>query len=69
MVIDEDHSDLEEALLAYLSEPRNERVSVSLPRSAKRILEELARRKTLEPSTLARLWIMEGLRRAVLGTK
>ena len=44
MAIDEDHSDLEEALLAYLSEPRDARLSVPLPRTAKRMLEELARR-------------------------
>ena len=69
MAIDEDHSDLEEALLAYLSEPRDARLSVPLPRTAKRILEELARRKAVDSSTLARMWIMEELRREVLGTK
>ena len=66
MDIDEDHSDLEEALLAYLSEPRDARLNVPLPRTAKRILEELARRKAIDSSTLARIWIMEGLRREVL---
>jgi len=69
MAIDEDHSDLEEALLAYLSEPRDARLSVPLPRTAKRILEELARRKAVDSSTLARMWIMEELRREVLGTR
>lgn len=69
MAIDEDHSDLEEALLAYLSEPRDARLSVPLPRTAKRILEKLARRKAVDSSTLARIWIMEELRREVLGTK
>jgi hypothetical protein len=69
MAIDEDHSDLEEALLAYLSEPRDARLSVPLPRTAKRILEELARRKAVDSSTLARIWIMEGLRREVLGAR
>jgi hypothetical protein len=69
MVIDQDHSDLEAALPAYLSEPRDARLSVPLPRTAKRILEELARRKAVGSSTLARIWIMEGLRREVRGAK
>ena len=69
MAIDEDHSDLEEALLAYLSEPRDARLSVPLPRTAKRILKELARRKAVDSSTLARIWIVEELRREVLGTR
>ena len=69
MAIDKDHSDLEEALLAYLSEPRDARLSVPLPRTAKHILEELARRKAVDSSTLARMWIMAELRREVLGTR
>ena len=69
MAVDEDHSDLEEALLAYLSELRDARLSVPLPRTAKRILEKLARRKAVDSSTLARIWIMEELRREVLGTR
>jgi hypothetical protein len=69
LAIDEDHSDLEDALLSYLSEPRDARLRVALPRTAKRILEELARRKAVDSSTLARIWIMEGLRREVLGAR
>ena len=69
MAIDEDHSDLEETLLTYLSEPRDARLSVPLPRTAKRILEKLARRKAVDSSTLARMWIMAELRREVLGTR
>lgn len=38
MAMDEDDTDLEEALVSYLSEPRDVRVSIPLPRSAKRIL-------------------------------
>ncbi len=66
--IDEDYSDLEEALLAYLSEPHTARFTVRLPPTAKRILEELARRKAVDASTLARIWIMEQMRREILGT-
>ena len=66
--IDEDYSDLEEALLAYLSESNTARLTVRLPPTAKRILEELARRKAVDASTLARIWIMEQMRREILGT-
>lgn len=63
--IDQDHADLEEALLAYLSEPNDTQLSIRMPRTAKRLLEELAQRKAIDASTLARIWIIEGLRKEV----
>jgi hypothetical protein len=63
--VDEDHTDLEDALLAWLSEPYDTQLSIRLPRKAKRLLEELARRKAIDASTLARIWIIEGLRKEV----
>lgn len=69
LAIDEDHFDLEEALLAYLTEPSDARLNVRMPRTAKQILKELARRKAIDASTLVRIWIMKRLRKEVLGTQ
>lgn len=62
VTIDEDRSDLEELLRRYLQEPNEAQLNIRLPRSAKEMLKRLARRKTLDASTLARLWIIERLR-------
>ncbi len=66
--IDKDHSDLEEALIQYLSEPNNARLILQLPPTAKRVLEELARRKAVDASTLARIWVLDQMRKEILGT-
>jgi hypothetical protein len=65
VALDEDHSDLEELLQRYLLEPNDAQLNIHLPRSAKEVLKRLARRKTIEASTLARLWIIERLRREI----
>ena len=65
VAVDEDRSDLEELLQRYLSEPNDAQLNIHLPRSAKEVLKRLARRKTLEASTLARLWIIERLRQEI----
>lgn len=62
VALDEDRSDLEELLRRYLQEPNEAQLNIRLPRSAKEMLKRLARRKTLDASTLARLWIIERLR-------
>ncbi|MCX8103914.1 MAG: hypothetical protein N3E42_05735 [Candidatus Bipolaricaulota bacterium] len=59
---EEDLSDLDELLQRYLQEPNDAQLNIRLPRSAKEMLIKLARRKTLDASTLARLWIIERLR-------
>ncbi len=63
--IDEERADLEEALLTWLSEPDDAQLNIRLSRKAMRLLEELARRKETDASTLARIWIIEGLRKEV----
>lgn len=62
MVRDDDHADIEEMLKRYLSEPNNDQLNIRLPRSAKRMLARLANQKTIDASTLARIWIVERLR-------
>jgi hypothetical protein len=63
MVRDNDRDDLEVMLKKYLSEPNNDQLNIRLPRSAKRMLARLASQKTIDASTLARIWIVERLRR------
>jgi len=62
VAVEEDHSDLEELLQHYLSEPNDAQLNIRLPHSAKAMLKRIARQKTLDASTLARLWIVERLR-------
>ena len=63
MVPDADHSDLEPLLRQYLSQPNDTQLNIRLPRSAKRLLARIANQKTVDASTLARIWIVERLRR------
>ena len=63
MVRDSDHSDLDRLFTQYLSEPNNSQLNIRLPSSAKRLLSKIASQKTIDASTLARIWIVERLRR------
>ena len=65
VAVEEDNADLEELLQRYLLEPNDAQLNIHLPRSAKEVLKRLARRKALEASTLARLWIIERLRQEI----
>ena len=67
MVQDEDHSDLDAMLGKYLSEPNNAQLNIRLPRTAKQMLARIASQKTIDASTLARIWIVERLRRETGG--
>jgi hypothetical protein len=58
-----DHSDLEEMLLEYWKQPNTKQLNIRIPATAKRIIERLAKRKTVEVSTLVRMWVIEGMRR------
>ena len=61
--IDRDHSDLERMLAEYWGQPNTKQLNIRIPRTAKRLIEKLARRKTVEVSTLVRMWVVEGMRR------
>jgi hypothetical protein len=61
--IDRDHSDLERMLAEYWGQPNTQQLNIRIPRTAKRLIEKLARRKTVELSTLVRMWVVEGMRR------
>ena len=63
MEVDPDTSDLEAMLLDYWKQPNSQQLNIRIPRGAKRMIERLARRKTVEVSTLVRMWVIEGMRR------
>jgi hypothetical protein len=66
MKVDPDHEDLERMLLEYWSQPNNKQLNIRIPATAKRMIERLARRKTVEASTLVRMWVIECMRREAM---
>jgi hypothetical protein len=66
-VVEKDRSDLDRMLLRYWKEPNTRQLNIRIPATAKRMIERLARRKTVETSTLVRMWVMDGMRREALG--
>ena len=66
-VVDPDRSDLDRMLLRYWKEPNTKQLNIRIPATAKRLIERLARRKTVEVSTLVRMWVIESMRREVAG--
>ncbi len=63
MEVDPDRSDLDRMLSEYWSEANSKQLNIRIPLTAKRMIEMLAKRKTLEVSTLVRMWVIEGMRR------
>jgi hypothetical protein len=63
MEIDPDREDLERMLLEYWNQPNTKQLNIRIPPAAKRMIERLAKRKTVEVSTLVRMWVIESMRR------
>lgn len=61
--IDPDREDLERMLLEYWSQPNTKQLNIRIPATAKRMIERLAKRKTVEVSTLVRMWVIDSMRR------
>jgi hypothetical protein len=61
--IDPDRADLDRMLLEYWNEPNTKQLNIRIPPAAKRMIERLAKRKTVEVSTLVRMWVIDGMRR------
>lgn len=66
MEVDPDHEDLERMLLEYWKQPNTKQLNIRVPLAAKRMIEKLARRKTVEVSTLVRMWIIDSMRREAM---
>jgi|SRR5579872_916966 len=61
--VDADREDLDRMLLEYWSQPNTKQLNIRIPPTAKRMIEKLAKRKTVEVSTLVRIWVIESMRR------
>jgi len=61
--VDPDRSDLDRMLAEYWNQPNTNQLNIRIPKTAKQLIERLAKRKTLEASTLVRMWVVEGMRR------
>jgi hypothetical protein len=63
MEVDPDRADLERMLREYWNQPNTKQLNIRIPPSAKHMIERLAKRKTVEVSTLVRIWVIESMRR------
>lgn len=61
--IDSDREDLDRMLREYWGQPNSRQLNIRIPAAAKRMIERLARRKTVQTSTLVRMWVIEAMRR------
>jgi hypothetical protein len=65
MAVDPDREDLERMLLEYWSQPNTKQLNIRIPATAKKMIERLAKRKTIE-ATLVRMWVIECMRREAM---
>jgi len=63
--IDPDRADLDRMLREYWNQPNTKQLNIRIPPAAKRMIERLAKRKTIEVSTLVRMWVIDCMRREV----
>ncbi|MGA3040200.1 MAG: hypothetical protein ABSF54_05335 [Bryobacteraceae bacterium] len=61
--VDPDRSDLDRMLLEYWNQANTKQLNIRIPPAAKRMIEKLAKRKTVEVSTLVRMWVIDSMRR------
>ena len=57
----EDHSDLDEALREAIFQDNTAQLNMRLPPAMKAVLSQLARKRTTDATTLARIWLAERL--------
>ena len=60
-----DREDLDRMLLEYWKQPNTRQLNIRLPAAAKRMIAKLAKRKTVQASTLVRMWVIDSMRREV----
>ncbi len=61
-----DRKNLDRMLREYWKRPNTRQLNIRLPIAAKRMIQKLARRKTIPASTLVRMWVIEGMRREAM---
>ena len=57
----EDHSDLDKALREAIFQDNTAQLNMRLPPAMKAVLSKLARQRTTDATTLARIWLAERL--------
>jgi hypothetical protein len=57
----EDHSDLDKALQEAIFQDNTAQLNMRLPPAMKAVLSKLARQRTTDATTLARIWLAERL--------
>ncbi len=60
---DPDREDLDRMLNDYWNQPNTKQLNIRIPPAAKSMIERLAKRKTIEVSTLVRMWVIDSMRR------
>ena len=60
---DPDREDLDRMLNEYWNQPNTKQLNIRIPPAAKHMIEKLAKRKTIEVSTLVRMWVIDSMRR------
>jgi hypothetical protein len=63
MEVDPVREDLDRMLREYWSQPNTKQLNIRIPPAAKSLIERLAKRKTVEVSTLVRMWVIDSMRR------
>ncbi len=58
----EDHSDLDEVLQEALFQDNTAQLNMRIPPAMKAVLSRLARQRTTDATTLARIWLAERLK-------
>ena len=61
--VEPDRSDLDRMLNEYWNQANTKQLNIRIPPAAKRMIEMLPSAKTLEVSTLVRMWVIESMRR------
>lgn len=59
----EDHNDLDEVLREAIFQDNTSQLNMRLPPAMKAVLSKLARQRTTDATTLARIWLAERLER------
>ena len=59
----EDHSDLDQVLRDAIFQDNTAQLNMRLPPAMKAVLSKLARQRTTDATTLARIWLAERLER------
>ena len=59
----QDHSDLDEVLREAIFQDNTAQLNMRLPPAMKAVLSKLARQRTTDATTLARIWLAERLER------